>query len=79
MSEVHAHGQRYVARIDYNPIAAEYAKHRRVHPEVLRRLVEAVGTDRDVNVLEVGCGSGNYITAIQTATGNPCFGIDPHE
>ncbi|HWI63243.1 MAG TPA: class I SAM-dependent methyltransferase [Symbiobacteriaceae bacterium] len=61
--------------LDYNQLAADYARHRRVHPQVFRRLAEAA-TGR---VLEVGCGTGNYITALATATGCKAFGIDPSE
>jgi len=61
--------------LDYNQLAAEYARHRRVHPLVFRRLLEAGGT----RILEVGCGTGNYITSIACATGSACFGIDPSE
>jgi ubiquinone/menaquinone biosynthesis C-methylase UbiE len=28
-------------------------------------------------VLEIGCGTGNYIGALQAATGAACYGIDP--
>jgi SAM-dependent methyltransferase len=61
--------------IDYDSIAAAYAHHRQVHPAVLRSLVEAVQpTSR---VLEVGCGTGNYIIALQSHCGCACWGIDP--
>jgi SAM-dependent methyltransferase len=66
-----------VIGIDYNQIAADYARHRRVHPEVLRRLTTGLGpTD---TVLEVGCGTGNYLVAIREAIGCPCWGIDPSQ
>ncbi|MGO8688656.1 MAG: class I SAM-dependent methyltransferase [Thermoguttaceae bacterium] len=61
--------------IDYNQLATAYAQHRRVHPEALRRLAEGLRpTDK---VLEVGCGTGNYVLAIRQASGCPCWGIDP--
>lgn len=63
--------------IDYNQIAAAYARHRRVHPEVLRHLVETGGVDRATRVLEVGCGSGNYIVAVESLTGCAGWGVDP--
>ena len=64
-------------RIDYDHLAAAYAQHRRVHPKVLRKLVEAAGASGSDPVLEIGCGSGNYIAAVQSATGCRCFGVDP--
>ncbi len=64
-------------RIDYDALAAEYARHRRVHPEVLRRL--AAGVTRATRALEVGCGTGNYIAALRAATGCAGRGVDPSE
>jgi ubiquinone/menaquinone biosynthesis C-methylase UbiE len=62
---------------DYERLAAEYARHRRLHPGVLRDiLVTGAITSRSA-VCEVGCGTGNYITAIQFATGCACLGVDP--
>jgi len=66
-------------RIDYDKIAAEYARHRRVHPRVLQALLETGGAGRTSQVLEVGCGSGNYIVALQSLSGAACWGIDPSE
>ena len=60
--------------MDYNAIAAEYAQHRKVHPGVLEGLL--VGGNMG-SVLEVGCGTGNYIGAVHRLTGARAFGIDP--
>jgi ubiquinone/menaquinone biosynthesis C-methylase UbiE len=65
--------------IEYDEIAREYAQHRKVHPEVLRTLVSRSGIDGDSRVLEVGCGTGNYVTALQGAVGCSCWAIDPSE
>ncbi|MFN8473594.1 MAG: methyltransferase domain-containing protein [Anaerolineae bacterium] len=63
--------------LDYNDLAAEYARHRRVHPGVLRALITAAGLTATSRVLEVGCGTGNYTIALTEATGCACQGIDP--
>lgn len=63
--------------LDYNQLAAEYSRHRRVHPVVLQQLLEQGAVTTASHVLEVGCGTGNYISAIQAATGCHCCGIDP--
>ncbi len=65
--------------IDYDKIAAEYIQHRQIHPRVLQNLVSTGGITGDFRALEVGCGTGNYITAIESATGCLCWGIDPSE
>jgi len=64
-------------KIDYDPIAAEYARHRQVHPGVLRALLAEGGIQPTSRVLEVGCGTGNYILALQSITGCAGWGIDP--
>ncbi|MFQ5595059.1 MAG: class I SAM-dependent methyltransferase [Anaerolineae bacterium] len=65
--------------VDYDEIASEYAWHRRVHPEVLRSLVLASRDGGASTVLEVGCGTGNYIVALESLAGCSCWGIDPSE
>lgn len=62
--------------IDYDRIASEYARHRYAHPEVLRDLLSTSGIDGASRVLEVGCGTGNYITAVEMSAGCECWGID---
>jgi ubiquinone/menaquinone biosynthesis C-methylase UbiE len=63
--------------VDYNQLAQDYAKHRQVHPEVMRSLLAGGKLDRQSCVLEVGCGTGNYVTQIQAATECTCYGLDP--
>src|SRR5512141_2679970 len=63
--------------VDYNQLAREYALHRQVHPEVLRALVAYCPINRTSRVLEVGCGTGNYIAQVQAAIGCSCYGLDP--
>jgi ubiquinone/menaquinone biosynthesis C-methylase UbiE len=68
-----------VRSLDYDQSAAAYTQHRQVHPEVLRDLLEVGGIGSVSRVLEVGCGTGNYILALQSLTGCSCWGIDPSE
>jgi ubiquinone/menaquinone biosynthesis C-methylase UbiE len=62
--------------IRYDTMAVEYSQHRKVHPEVLRDLLSESGIGHSSRVLEVGCGTGNYVTALESATGCSCWGID---
>ena len=64
-------------KIDYDQVADKYAQHRGVVPGVLQGLTSRLGpTSR---VLEVGCGTGNYISAIEASVGCSCWGVDPSE
>jgi ubiquinone/menaquinone biosynthesis C-methylase UbiE len=65
--------------IDYDHLATEYARHRSIHPGVLQQLVERGGVSAGTRVLEVGCGTGNYLIEIQSATGCSAIGVDPSE
>jgi ubiquinone/menaquinone biosynthesis C-methylase UbiE len=65
--------------VDYNTLAREYAQHRHVHPSVLTALLESSHINEASQVLEVGCGTGNYIVALHEATECSCWGIDPSE
>ncbi len=60
-------------------VAASYARHRGVRPEVLARLLEDSAVDRDSRVLEVGCGTGDHIIAVQFVTGCTAYGTDISE
>jgi ubiquinone/menaquinone biosynthesis C-methylase UbiE len=64
-------------KIDYDRIAAAYARNRRIHPQVLEQLCEPISPTS--TVLEVGCGTGNYIVAVESVTGCTCWGIEPSQ
>lgn len=63
--------------LNYNQLATAYGRHRRINPGVLEALLERVGSYDAPGVLEVGCGTGNYLEAIQTIGGVEVQGIDP--
>ncbi len=63
--------------INYDQLAAEYAAHRKVHPEVVRELVSSAQLTQESRVLEIGCGTGNYVVALNAAVGCQCWGVDP--
>jgi ubiquinone/menaquinone biosynthesis C-methylase UbiE len=65
--------------LDYDTLVAEYSRHRRLHPGVLRDMLGAGAITARSAVCEVGCGTGNYVIAIQSATGCACLGVDPSD
>jgi ubiquinone/menaquinone biosynthesis C-methylase UbiE len=71
--------ERETMKTYYQEIAPDYARYRRVHPEVLRGLIANGPIHADTRVLEIGCGTGNYIGALRESVGCPCWGVDPTE
>ncbi len=63
--------------VDYDRLAAAYAKHRTVHPGVVREIVDRASLSSASKVLEVGCGTANYLRALAEQTGCEAYGIDP--
>lgn len=63
--------------VDYDQVAGEYAAHRRIHPGVFRQLCARAALGPGSRVLEVGCGTGNYVTALADTFGCAAFGLDP--
>ncbi len=63
--------------IDYDLLARDYAQNRGADPSVLKKIIEVCKTG--FKVLEIGCGTGNYIRKIRDFTGSDCYGVDPSE
>jgi ubiquinone/menaquinone biosynthesis C-methylase UbiE len=61
----------------YDSVAEDYARFRHNDPNAVERLVQGRGISSDSIVLEIGCGTGDYISAVQARVGCVCFGIDP--
>jgi SAM-dependent methyltransferase len=63
--------------MNYDQLSIDYGRHRRINPGVLASLLERVGESDSPVVLEVGCGTGNYLEAVGAITGADVHGIDP--
>jgi SAM-dependent methyltransferase len=66
-----------IGRVDYDSLAPEYGAHRAADPVVVAALCRGARLDRASRVLEVGCGTGNYIAPVHEQTGAECVGVDP--
>ncbi len=62
---------------DYNQLADAYGHNRKLHSLVLDWLIELGTLTTTSTVLEIGCGTGNYIRKIAEETGAMCQGVDP--
>lgn len=58
----------------FDKIANQYAKYRETHPGVLRNIL--ININKDSKVLEIGCGTGNYIITLNSLLGCQAWGID---
>jgi ubiquinone/menaquinone biosynthesis C-methylase UbiE len=58
-------------------VASDYAHLRRIHPRLLDNLIEQGEVQPNSRVLEIACGTGNYIGAIHDRTGCEAWGVDP--
>ena len=65
------------SRLDYDQLAAEYARHRQINPAVVRALVQRGVADPAARVLDVGCGTGNYARALSSLAGWRMSGLEP--
>lgn len=65
--------------MDYNNIADPYARHRKAIPLVLNELQRVCEVSPESRILEVGCGTGNQLTALVKATDCHGWGIDPSD
>ena len=65
--------------VDYDQNADEYAAHRQVHAGVFEELCTRGRLSAGSIVLEVGCGTGNYVGTIAGRFGCTAYGVDPSE
>jgi SAM-dependent methyltransferase len=65
--------------LDYDLLAADYARHRTTHPGVLERLVQQGRITHGSRILDVGCGTGNYAVALVDLTGCEAWGLEPSD
>jgi ubiquinone/menaquinone biosynthesis C-methylase UbiE len=66
-----------MALIEYDQLAQQYERNRKANPAVLQDLISGCQLNESSKVLEVGCGTGNYISAIARSVGCRCWGVDP--
>jgi SAM-dependent methyltransferase len=65
--------------VGYDGLAPEYARYRRLHPGVLGKLVSTGAVKKSSAVLELGCGTGNYIVTLESLVGCRGWGLDKSE
>lgn len=66
-----------MSTMNYDQFAADYARNRRVNPDVLHTLLMNQPVSEKAAILEVGCGTGNYIIAVAGAVNGAAYGLEP--
>jgi len=63
--------------IQYYDIAENNARFRVSDSDVVEKLILKSGISSASNILEIGCGTGNYVAELQRRIGCSCWGVDP--
>ena len=74
--ELHAGAELTRVTIAYDTIATSYARHRDGYAFVVTILARLLGKPPGGSVLEVGCGTGVYATAMADAGADTVYGMD---
>jgi ubiquinone/menaquinone biosynthesis C-methylase UbiE len=68
--------------VDYNEISKIYDDVREGDIVLINHFLKEISTDQALNILDIGCGTGNYTDLLQKVTqarGWQIYGIDPSE
>jgi len=66
-----------MTKMNYNEVSNIYDKVREEDVEVINEIIEESEISRKSKVLDIGCGTANYTSAIESLTGAQVYGIDP--
>jgi len=64
-------------KIQYDNIANNYARLRERDSEVVEKLILKSCISSTSKILDIGCGTGNYVSELQRRVGCLCWGVDP--
>ncbi len=63
--------------MDYTQLADRFANTHTINRHILFEIISKFSPKSNINVLDFGCGTGNYIKAITTHTNYHIFGVEP--
>lgn len=66
-------------KIDYDNVSKVYDSVRGIDQEVIQALLENTNLSSDSRILDLGCGTGNYVKAFKTYTSAEVYGVDPSQ
>jgi SAM-dependent methyltransferase len=65
--------------IDYDEAARTYDNTRAQSPDLIELFDRKIHFASTTRILDFGCGTGNYLNAIQRRYGSQCFGVEPSD
>lgn len=65
--------------MNYKQLADQFANTHTINSHILFEIISKFSPYSNINVLDFGCGTGNYIKAINTYTNYHIFGVEPCE
>lgn len=65
--------------VDYDTISQVYDDVRRADVDLINAFMQEVRLDASAQVLDIGCGTGNYTDLVQRFTGATVCGVEPSE
>ena len=63
--------------MDYTQLASRFAKTHTINRHILFEIISEFSPKSNINVLDFGCGSGNYIKAMVSYTNYHIYGVEP--
>lgn len=63
--------------INYNLVAETYDNTRKISSNIIMLMHKKIKFDKTINILDFGCGTGNYLNEIQEKFLSNCFGVEP--
>lgn len=65
--------------VDFKKFSDNYDVHRVADPRVLQAIIDNLNLKKDMRILDFGCGTGNYLKALQDNGFKYVFGLDKEE
>lgn len=63
--------------IDYNELAKKYDLTRKENIDTVNRFLENLSFSEEMNILDFGCGTGNFTCALKRITNANVYGVEP--
>jgi ubiquinone/menaquinone biosynthesis C-methylase UbiE len=66
-------------KIDYDVLSKDYDITRNIKIDTIKRFFSKIEANADTNILDFGCGTGNYACAIKLLSDANVYGVEPSD